>query len=123
MKSSLPWILAGVGAGVATYLMMRQQGGTPAFATNTGSSLGAGTGTGYDAVDSAANRTAAWGDKQRIAGAGSSVVGKVKEGFGRLTGNDNLAAEGTADQAAGSLRDAAGNVANAAGQTLKDLNF
>lgn len=111
---TLPWILAGVGASLATYLMMRQQRG-PQFATATD--------TGYDAVDDAADRTASWGDRQRIAGAGSNVAGKVKEGFGRMTGNTQLANEGAADQAAGTVRDAAGTVANAAGQTLRDLNF
>jgi uncharacterized protein YjbJ (UPF0337 family) len=122
MKTTLPWLLAGIGASVATYLMFRQQEGlTPALATNKGTGIG--TRTGYNAVDDAADRTAAWGDKQRIAGAGSNLVGKVKEGFGRVTGNDNLAAEGTADQAAGSLRNSAGKVANAAGRALKDLNF
>lgn len=121
MKSTLPWILAGVGASVATYLMMRQQQGSPAFDTGTG--FGSRTGTGFNSVDDAADHTATWGDKQRLAGAGSNLMGKVKEGFGRVTGNDSLAAEGTADQAAGSVRNTAGNVANAAGQTLKDLNF
>ena len=121
MKTTLPWILAGVGASVATYLVMRQQQGSPQLATNTGSRFG--TGTGFNAVDDAADRTATWGDKQRIAGTGSNLVGKVKEGFGRITGNDSLATEGAADQAAGTVRNAAGNVANAAGQTLKDLNF
>lgn len=108
---TLPWILAGVGAGVATYLILQQQRGG-AYATSTG----------YDAVDDAADRTDAWGVRQRAAGAGTNVVGKVKEGFGRLTGNDQLASEGVADQAAGQVRDAAGTIANAAGQTLRDLN-
>jgi uncharacterized protein YjbJ (UPF0337 family) len=123
MKTTLPWILAGVGASVATYLMFRQQQGLPQFATNTGAGFGSGTGTGLNAVDDAANRTSTWGDKQRLAGAGSNLLGKVKEGLGRVTGNDSLAAEGTADQAAGSVRNATGAVANAAGKTLKDLNF
>ena len=123
MKTTLPWILAGVGAGVATYLMIRQQQDSPQFASSTGSRFRSGAGTGYDAVDDAADRTATWGDKQRLAGAGTNLVGKVKESFGRVTGNDSLAAEGTADQAAGSIRNATGTVANAAGQTIKDLNF
>lgn len=109
---TLPWILAGVGASVATYLVMRQQRG-PAFATSTG----------YGAVDNAADQTDAWGVRQRAAGAGTNLVGKVKEGFGKLTGDDQLASEGVGDQAAGQVRNAAGTVANAAGQTLRDLNF
>jgi uncharacterized protein YjbJ (UPF0337 family) len=111
---TLPWIVAGVGAGMATYMMLRQQR-TPQLATAAG--------TGYGAVDDAANRTDAWGDQQRVAGAGTNVVGKVKEGLGRLTGNDQLASEGAADQVAGTVRNAAGGVGNAAGQTLRDLNF
>lgn len=112
MKTSVPWILAGVGAGVATYLMMRQQ-----------RTLQPATDTGWDAVDDAANRTDAWGAEQRVAGTGSNVLGKVKEGIGRVTGNDRLANEGAADQAAGTVRNAVGTVANAAGQTMRDLNF
>ena len=108
---ALPLILAGVGASVATYLLLRQSDAQ--FAT----------GTGFNAVDDAAGRTASWGDKQRIAGAGSNLAGKLKEGFGRVTGNDRLASEGTVDQAAGTLRNATGTVANAPSQTLKDLNF
>lgn len=110
MKSPIPWILAGVGAGAATYLLLRQPT-TSQYAT------------GYSGVDDAANRTALWGDKQRVAGSGTNLVGNIKEGIGRLTGNDDLATEGAADQAAGTVRNAAGAVANAAGKTLKDLNF
>ena len=46
----------------------------------------------------------------------------MKEGFGRATGNPDLADEGVADQIAGSLKNAAGQVAEAAGQTIHELN-
>ena len=78
--------------------------------------------TGSDTVEGAARRTSAWGSKQRIGSAGDSLSGKLKEGIGKLTGDDDLAARGTGDQVAGQVRDAIGNVAQAAGETLHDLN-
>ncbi|HEX3569750.1 MAG TPA: CsbD family protein [Acidobacteriaceae bacterium] len=109
MKSSLPWIVAGFGAGiVATYFLMNQ----PRLQSDTG----------YDSVDEGAARTYGWGSKARIGGAGRNIVGQVKEGIGRLAGRDDIAGEGIMDQAAGSVKNAAGTVAQAAGQTIHDLN-
>ena len=106
---TLSWILAGIGIGVAiTYLVNNQS--TSAYVT------------GSDDVEDAAGKTFNWGSKQRVTGTGSSVLGKVKEGVGNLTGKDDLAAEGLVDQATGSIKDAAGQVAHAAGQTIHDLN-
>ena len=116
MKNAFPWIIAGVGAGIATYLLLREQNG-PRYAAASAYDAG------YDAVNNAAARTDAWGIRQRVAGAGSSVLGKVKEGVGRMTGNDRLATEGALDDAAGQLRNATGTAANAASQTLRDLNL
>jgi uncharacterized protein YjbJ (UPF0337 family) len=101
--------MAGVGAGIAaTYLMMNQ----PRMQTATG----------YDSVEEGADRTFSWGSKARLSGMGRNVAGKVKEGFGRVTGNRNIANEGIGDQAIGSVEDATGTVAQAAGQTIHDLN-
>jgi uncharacterized protein YjbJ (UPF0337 family) len=109
MKSSMPWIFAGIGAGIAaTYLLMNQ----PRMQADTG----------YDSVDEGAARTYGWGAKARVTGAGRNVVGRVKEGVGRLTGRDDIAGEGVVDQAAGAVKNAAGTVAQAAGQTIHDLN-
>ena len=106
---TLSWILAGVGIGVAlTYLLNNQP--APRYAT------------GSDDVEDAAGKTFNWGSKQRLTGTGSSVLGKVKEGVGNLTGQEDLADEGVVDQVAGSVKDAAGKVAHAAGQTIHDLN-
>jgi uncharacterized protein YjbJ (UPF0337 family) len=80
------------------------------------------TETGYDSVEEGAARTFGWGSKTRVTGAGRNVVGQVKEGFGRLTGRDDIAGEGVMDQAAGSVKNAVGSVAQAAGQTIHDLN-
>ncbi len=112
MKISIPWLIAGASAGFAVWLLLSEQP-NPRFAASTG----------YDSVDDAADRTAVWGIKQKASGKGSNIAGKVKEGIGRVTGNDDLAGEGVLDQVEGKVRDAAGTVANAAGQTLKDLNF
>jgi uncharacterized protein YjbJ (UPF0337 family) len=53
---------------------------------------------------------------------GSTVAGKVKQGVGRVLGDDDLAGEGVLDQAVGAVKDTAGDVAQAAGQTIHDLN-
>jgi uncharacterized protein YjbJ (UPF0337 family) len=102
------WLIAGVGVAVAAYLVLNQPG--PQYAT------------GNDDVEDAADRTSLWGSKQRVSGAGGRLGGKLKEGFGRVTGNDQLAGEGIADQVAGTVKDAAGKVAQAAGETLHELN-
>lgn len=76
----------------------------------------------YDEMESAADRTALWGSKQRIAGTGRDLLGKVKEGVGRITGDDDLAGRGVVDQVAGAVQDTAGKAANAASDTMRDFN-
>jgi uncharacterized protein YjbJ (UPF0337 family) len=106
---AMPWILAGVSVGaVLTYLILNE----PSPQTETG----------WDAVENAAKRTANWGSKTRLSSVGSTVAGKVKQGVGRVLGDDDLAGEGVLDQAVGTVKDAAGDLAQAAGQTIHDLN-
>ena len=105
---ALPWIVAGVGFGLAAYLILNQPPAEYA--------------TGNDAVEDAAGKTTLWGSKQRLGGTGVGLGGKVKEGLGKLTGNEDLQAEGVGDQAVGQVKDAAGQVAHAVGQTIHDLN-
>jgi uncharacterized protein YjbJ (UPF0337 family) len=105
---SLPWILAAVGLGVAAYVVINTPG--PEYAT------------GNDDIENAARKTSAWGSKNRITGTGTNLGGKLKEGLGNLTGNDDLANEGVVDQVAGKIKDAAGSVAHAAGQTIHEFN-
>jgi uncharacterized protein YjbJ (UPF0337 family) len=106
---AFPWIIAGAGIGIAaSYILFNQPPPQDA--------------TGYDSVEDAADRTARWGSKQRLSGVGRNVAGKVKEGFGRATGNDDLAGEGVVDQVAGTFKDAAGQLGNAVGETIHDLN-
>jgi uncharacterized protein YjbJ (UPF0337 family) len=105
---NLPWLFAALGLGVAAYAIAKTPG--PQYAT------------GSDTLEGAARDTSQWGSKARVRGAGGKFVGKMKEGFGRATGNPDLADEGVADQIAGSLKNAAGQVAEAAGQTIHELN-
>jgi uncharacterized protein YjbJ (UPF0337 family) len=103
------WILAGLGLGLAvTYLLFSE----PSLQHETG----------YDDVEDAANLAWAWGTKKRFSARGDSVIGRVKEGIGRVTGDDDLANEGVLDQAAGAVKDTAGQFGHAVGQTIHDLN-
>jgi uncharacterized protein YjbJ (UPF0337 family) len=105
---ALPWIIAGVGVGLAAYFVLNQPG--PQFAT------------GDDDVEDAARKTANWGSKQRLKGTGRGLVGKLKEGVGRVTGDDQLATEGAIDQAVGIVKDTTGQAAHAVADTIHDLN-
>lgn len=105
---ALPWVLAGLGLGFATYYLLNSA--RPEYAV------------GSDDVETAGRKIVGWGTKQRAAGTGGSMAGKLKEGLGRVVGNDDLAEEGLADQAAGTLRDATGALAHAAGHTVQDLS-
>jgi uncharacterized protein YjbJ (UPF0337 family) len=105
---ALTWVMAGVGAGIAAYIILNQPG--PRYAA------------GDEDVEYAANRTTLWGSKQRLSGTGSGIAGRIKEGVGRMTGDDQLAGEGMADQVAGAVKDTAGKAAQAVGETVHELN-
>jgi uncharacterized protein YjbJ (UPF0337 family) len=107
---ALPWIVAGVGIGVGVTLLLRLTEPEAEYAT------------GSDAVESAASKTYGWGTKTRVGGKMRSAAGAIKEGVGRLSGDQDLADEGAADRVVGNVKDAAGKVGNALGQTIADLN-
>jgi uncharacterized protein YjbJ (UPF0337 family) len=107
MKALL-WIIAGAGVGLAAYVVLNQPGLQYA--------------SGNDGVEQAADKTTMWGSKQRISGAGKGLVGKLKEGLGKMSGDEGLAGEGVADQVVGTVKDAAGKAAHAVGETIHDLN-
>jgi uncharacterized protein YjbJ (UPF0337 family) len=46
----------------------------------------------------------------------------MKEGFGRIAGDDDLAGEGVGDQVVGAVKDTVGRWGQAAGETVHDLN-
>jgi uncharacterized protein YjbJ (UPF0337 family) len=105
---ALTWVIAGVGAGIAAYIVLNQPG--PQYAT------------GDNDVEYAAGRTTLWGSKQRISGIGGGLAGKLKEGVGRVTGDEQLAGDGVTDQIAGAVKETAGKAAQTVGQTLHELN-
>jgi uncharacterized protein YjbJ (UPF0337 family) len=54
---------------------------------------------------------------EQIGGKAESVKGKIKEGFGKLTGDADLEAEGQAEQGEGKIREGIGK----AGRAVSDL--
>ena len=78
--------------------------------------------TGFDEVEDAANKAWHWGTKKRVGARADTLAGRVKEGIGRVTGDDDLASEGMADQAEGAVKDTAGRLGHAIGETMHDLN-
>ncbi len=71
-------------------------------------------------------------DEHEIKGAARDVEGKIKDGFGGLTGDTSTQVDGKIDQAAGKVearygetlekvRDAAGNAAEGASATVSDI--
>ncbi len=105
---TLPWIAVAAGVATVAYLLANRP--APQHAT------------GSNSIEDAARKTADWGSKQRITSPGRRIIGKVKEGIGRATGNVDLANRGAFDQMAGAAKDAVGEVAQAAGETIHDLN-
>ena len=102
-------LLAGIGVGaVLTYALFYE----PTLQQETG----------FDGVEDAANKAWRWGTKKRVGAGVDTFVGRAKEGFGRATGNDDLAVEGVADQAVGAAKDTAGRWGHAVSETIHDLN-
>ncbi len=105
---ALFWIVAGVGAGFATYFVLNAT--SPQYAS------------GSEAVENAARKTSQWGTKQRVKGRSGTMVGKLKQGLGKATGNDELEGEGVMDQGAGAAKDTVGKAVHAVSETIHDLN-
>ncbi|MBR0991371.1 CsbD family protein [Bradyrhizobium japonicum] len=53
-------------------------------------------------------------DSEHIKGVADKAKGAIKEGAGKLTGNENLEAEGKMDKAKGAAHSVAGDVKDAA---------
>ena len=102
------WILGATCLGVAAYVLLTDVNGAGTRAA--------------DGVDEFGERVGGWGTRNRAAGAGGVLGGKLKQGFGKLTGDDELAGEGYADEAGGRLKDTAGQAAHAVSETISDLN-
>jgi len=57
-------------------------------------------------------------DHDRIKGAGDQMKGKIKEGAGKLTGDEKLKSEGKMDQAKGKVENAIGGAKDKVRETL-----
>lgn len=57
-------------------------------------------------------------DQDRIKGAGDQMKGKIKEGAGKLTGDEKLKTEGKVDQAKGKVENAIGGAKDKVRETL-----
>ena len=106
---ALPWVIAGVGIGAGVTILLFSES-EPEYAT------------GFNGVERAARKTFNWGTKRRAEGKVGAVAGAIKEGIGKLTGDDRMAGEGAADRAMANMRDAAGQVGHAVGETIHDMN-
>jgi uncharacterized protein YjbJ (UPF0337 family) len=52
-------------------------------------------------------------DKDRAKGSATNLGGKVKEGAGKVTGDEKLKSEGVLDQAKGKVQNAVGGIKDA----------
>ncbi|GJD48059.1 hypothetical protein OPKNFCMD_0775 [Methylobacterium crusticola] len=52
-------------------------------------------------------------DKDRVQGSATNMGGKVKEGAGKITGDEKLKNEGVVDQVKGSVQNAVGSIKDA----------
>ncbi|MCU1311082.1 MAG: CsbD-like protein [Candidatus Angelobacter sp.] len=60
-------------------------------------------------------------DKDRIKGKAQDIKGRVKRQVGEWTGDEELQAEGTAEQAGGKVQNIAGKVKDAARNVKDDI--
>jgi uncharacterized protein YjbJ (UPF0337 family) len=60
-------------------------------------------------------------DKNRIKGKAEDIKGRVKRQVGEWTGDEELQAEGTADQAGGKVQNVVGKVKDAARNVKDDI--
>jgi len=57
--------------------------------------------------------------KDQIKGAAKDAAGSMKEGLGKATGNDKMAAEGAAERIEGKVQKGVGSLKDAARDALK----
>ena len=60
-------------------------------------------------------------DRERVKGAAEKAKGTIKQGAGKISGDEKLEHEGKADKAKGDLHEAAGNVKDAARKAADGL--
>lgn len=57
--------------------------------------------------------------KDQVKGAAKDAKGSIKEGVGKATGNDRMAAEGASERVAGKVQKGVGSLKDAARDALK----
>ena len=58
-------------------------------------------------------------DKDRIIGAAKQAAGNVKEGVGKMTGDQKLKSEGAADKLEGKIQNAVGGAKDSVREAIK----
>ena len=58
-------------------------------------------------------------DKDRVEGAAKNLGGKIKEGVGKVTGDEKLRREGQVDQVKGKAQNTVGGIKDTARETVK----
>ena len=58
--------------------------------------------------------------KDQIKGAAKDAAGSIKEGVGKATGNDKMAAQGAAERVEGKVQKGVGSLKDAARDALKN---
>ena len=100
------WILGATCLGVAAYVLIVDSEADARYA---------------DGANDLESQVSGWGTKNRVKGTGGVLGGKLKQGFGRLTGNEQMEGEGVADEGVGRVKDFAGQAAHAVSDTIADL--
>jgi uncharacterized protein YjbJ (UPF0337 family) len=59
-------------------------------------------------------------DENRVEGSAKNIGGKIKEGFGKLTGDSKTEAEGKMDQAEGKVQNTVGGIKDAVKDAFSD---
>lgn len=58
-------------------------------------------------------------DKDRVEGSAKNIKGNIKEGIGKLTGDEKLKTEGKADQVEGKVQNTVGGIKDKAREIFK----
>ncbi len=101
----LPWIVGGVGVGLAAFVLVRRI--APGYAD-----------AGSD-IDHASGKMSLWGWKARLKGKGTSLAGGLKEKTGHALNNEQLVAEGLGDKAVGAVENTAGHASQKVCEALQ----
>ena len=115
---AFPWVMAGmgIGAGLTIMFMNEYKEAEARYAASSARE-----------EEWPLGKSFAWdtkGTPQRATsprGKARSLAGAVREGLGRVNGDDQMVGEGVVDRAVGSVKDAAGEVGQAVGETIHDL--